>query len=193
MQVKILLPFVILVLVHHFLLVPLIRKKLPLYIGLTAALLVLFGVWCFTSERQQGGPPPPQREFEQAPPPPPGHQMRGPEPDGRPRPLKPEVMRLIMGVLLVGVDLGVFFYVESRRRERRMKELEAENTKQRLESLRYQINPHFFMNTLNNIHALVDIDPDKAKESIEEFSKMMRIVLYEGDAPTIHKQYRVLR
>ncbi|MBQ2544387.1 MAG: histidine kinase, partial [Bacteroidales bacterium] len=81
-------------------------------------------------------------------------------------------MRLIMGVLLVGVDLGVFFYVESRRRERRMKELEAENTKQRLESLRYQINPHFFMNTLNNIHALVDIDPDKAKESIEEFSKM---------------------
>ena len=66
-----------------------------------------------------------------------------------------------------------------------MKELEAENTKQRLESLRYQINPHFLMNTLNNIHALVDIDPEKAKESIEEFSKMMRILLYEGDAPTI--------
>ena len=33
------------------------------------------------------------------------------------------------------------------------------------ENLRYQINPHFFMNTLNNIHALVDIDPEKAKES----------------------------
>ena len=90
-----------------------------------------------------------------------------------------------MGILLVGVDLGAYFYVESRRKERRMKELEAENTKQRLESLRYQINPHFLMNTLNNIHALVDIDPEKAKESIEEFSKMMRILLYEGDAPTI--------
>ena len=83
------------------------------------------------------------------------------------------------------MDLGVYFYMESRRKERRMKELEAENTKQRLESLRYQINPHFLMNTLNNIHALVDIDPEKAKESIEEFSKMMRILLYEGDAPTI--------
>jgi len=41
------------------------------------------------------------------------------------------------------------------------------------------------MNTLNNIHALVDIEPEKAKESIEVFSKMMRILLYEGDAPTI--------
>ncbi|MBQ5401319.1 MAG: hypothetical protein IIU16_00225, partial [Bacteroidales bacterium] len=81
---KILLPFVILVLVHHFLLVPLIRKKLPLYIGLTAALLVLFGVWCFTFERQQGGPPPPQREFEQAPPPPPVHERGDHRPEGRP-------------------------------------------------------------------------------------------------------------
>lgn len=90
-----------------------------------------------------------------------------------------------MGILLVGVDLGVYFYIESRRKERRMKELEAENTKQQLESLRYQINPHFLMNTLNNIHALVDIDSEKAKESIEQFSKMMRILLYEGDTPTI--------
>ena len=29
-----------------------------------------------------------------------------------------------MGLLLVGVDLGAYFYVESRRRERRMKELD---------------------------------------------------------------------
>ena len=99
--------------------------------------------------------------------------------------MSPEAARLIMGILLVGADLGAYFYIDSLRKERRMKELEAENTKQRLESLRYQINPHFFMTTLNNIHALVDIDSEKAKESIEEFSKMMRILLYEGDAPTI--------
>ena len=37
------------------------------------------------------------------------------------------------------------------------------------------------MNTLNNIHALVDIDPEKAKTTILELSKMMRFVLYEGN------------
>ena len=36
------------------------------------------------------------------------------------------------------------------------------------------------MNTLNNIHALVDIEPEEAKHSIVELSKMMRYVLYEG-------------
>ena len=182
---KVLLPYLLLVLVHHFLLAPLIRKRLPLYLGLILTLLVLFGVWCFSPVSRPQGAPPFPKEREMMPPPPPGPEGRGPEPRWQRGLLGPEVSRLIVGILLVGVDLGAYFYVESRRKERRMKELEAENTKQRLESLRYQINPHFLMNTLNNIHALVDIDPEKAKESIEEFSKMMRILLYEGDAPTI--------
>jgi hypothetical protein len=195
---KTLLPFLILVLVHHFFLTPLIRKKFPLYLGLLTALLVSFGVWCFSSGERLGDPPPPLGRGEgpalrQAQGPGPSTSLRDRDvplrdrrgPDRNGRPLRPEVMKLIMGVLLIGADLGIFFYVESRRKERRMKELQAENLSQRLESLRYQINPHFFMNTLNNIHALVDIDPEKAKESIEEFSKMMRILLYEGDAPTI--------
>ncbi|MBR0534450.1 MAG: histidine kinase [Bacteroidales bacterium] len=180
---KTFLPFLLLVLIHHFLLAPLIRKRLPLYIGLTAALLVAFGIWCFSPGNNPGGPPP---EFQSGMAPPPrGLGEGGPQDRGHPRPMRPEMMRLIMGVLLVGVDLGTYFYVESRRKERRMKELQAENLSQQLESLKYQINPHFFMNTLNNIHALVDIDPEKAKESIEVFSKMMRILLYENDSPTI--------
>ncbi|MBQ7268601.1 MAG: histidine kinase [Bacteroidales bacterium] len=169
---KTLLPFLLLVLVHHFLLAPLIRKKLPLYLILTLVLLTGFGYWCLS----------PGQRFEPGPPPPPEFGRTGPEPERR---LRPEVMKLIMGILFVGVDLGAYYYEESRRRARRLKELEAENTKQRLETLRYQINPHFLMNTLNNIHALVDLDPEKAKESIGEFSKMMRILLYEGDSPTI--------
>ena len=182
---KTLIPFLLLLLIHHFLLTPLIRKRLPLYIGLTVALLVLFGAWCLkTGGGPDGPPPPPEFRSEMAPPPPPGFG-EGPGREGRPGPMRPEVARIIMGILLIGVDLGAYFYVESKRKERRMKELQAENLSQRLESLRYQINPHFFMNTLNNIHALVDIDPEKAKESIEVFSKMMRILLYEGDAPTI--------
>ena len=180
---KTFLPFLLLVLIHHFLLAPLIRKRLPLYIGLTAALLVAFGIWCFSPGNNPGGPPP---EFQSGMAPPPrGFGEGGPQDPGHPRPMRPEVMRLIIGVLLIGVDLGAYFYVESRRKERRMKELQAENLSQQLESLKYQINPHFFMNTLNNIHALVDIDPEKAKESIEVFSKMMRILLYENESPTI--------
>lgn len=66
-----------------------------------------------------------------------------------------------------------------------LKELEHQRLQSELQYLKYQINPHFFMNTLNNIHALVDIDTGKAKSTIVELSKLMRYVLYEASNKTI--------
>jgi LytS/YehU family sensor histidine kinase len=47
------------------------------------------------------------------------------------------------------------------------------------------------MNTLNNIHALVDIDPEQAKRTIVELSKLMRYVLYEADKKLISLQREI--
>ncbi|MEI6865900.1 histidine kinase [Flavicella sp.] len=58
---------------------------------------------------------------------------------------------------------------------------EAENIKlqSELQHLHYQLQPHFFFNSLNNIYSLVDISPDQAKTSIHSLSKLMRYMLYE--------------
>lgn len=92
-----------------------------------------------------------------------------------------DIIALFILILMAGMNLGVKLYFKQRRDQKQMAELEKQNLEQQLEYLKYQINPHFFMNTLNNIHALVDIDPEKAKTTILELSKMMRFVLYEGN------------
>lgn len=91
------------------------------------------------------------------------------------------VVGTIVLVLMLGMNIGIKLYFKSRHDDKQLMALEKENLEQQLEYLKYQINPHFFMNTLNNIHALVDIDPEKAKSTIVELSKMMRFILYEGD------------
>ncbi|MEP5429088.1 MAG: histidine kinase, partial [Flavobacteriaceae bacterium] len=48
-----------------------------------------------------------------------------------------------------------------------------------LQHLHYQLQPHFFFNSLNNIYAMVDVSPDQAKTSIHSLSKLMRYMLYE--------------
>lgn len=63
--------------------------------------------------------------------------------------------------------------------------LEKQNIQAEMYYLKHQINPHFFMNTLNNIHALVDIDTEGAKRSIIELSHMMRYVVYESQTDSI--------
>lgn len=86
-------------------------------------------------------------------------------------------------LLLCGLNVGTKYYFKSLDDRKRMKDLERDNLNQQLQYLKYQINPHFFMNTLNNIHALVDIDPEEAKKTIEVLSKLMRYVLYDADKP----------
>ncbi len=106
------------------------------------------------------------------------------KPDGM-KPLHPAVFKIVMALLLLGVNIGIEYYKRYYAEKRRLQELEKENLRYRLEYLRYQINPHFFMNTLNNIHALVDIAPEKAKESIVELSRLMRHVLYDSGDLTV--------
>jgi putative ABC transport system permease protein len=64
--------------------------------------------------------------------------------------------------------------------ENARKEAEAARMDAELSNLRYQINPHFLLNTLNNIYALISFNTNKAQTSILELSKMMRYMLYDN-------------
>ena len=101
----------------------------------------------------------------------------------RPMPLfgPGEMVAVFGGLLLMGMNLGVKLYFRSQEATEALTQIEKHALERQLQYLKYQVNPHFFMNTLNNIHALVDIDPERAKASIVELSKLMRYVLYEGN------------
>lgn len=64
---------------------------------------------------------------------------------------------------------------EAARREAVKSRMEAE-----LKSLRNQLNPHFLLNTLNNIYALIAFDTDKAQQAVQELSRLLRYVLYDN-------------
>lgn len=149
-------PFLLLLLLHHFLLAPLFfRKKLIAYIPVTLALITAFGFYCFNvgnppdMGRQPGqfqGPPPmmqegsvpPMMQDGQMPPPMPMDGMRPPMmPSDGHRPLRPETMKLLMAILLMGVDLGAMAYIRSLHNEKKVQHLEAQNRQHqnRLEEL----------------------------------------------------------
>ena len=191
--------FLLLFFIHNFLLAPLLiyGHKRWMYFSFVAVLLGSFALYqCNSRPEKPDGlrqkemmrhdfPRPPDRlEGQERPdfpgPPKPRHELR---PADVPPPIVGErdILAIVVLLLMFGANLGIKGYFRSREDRKKLAELEKQNLEQQLEYLRYQINPHFFMNTLNNIHALVDIDPAKAQETIVELSKMMRFVLYEGD------------
>lgn len=86
---------------------------------------------------------------------------------------------MIISFLVVGSSttfkvIGQWVIAEDRR-----KDMEKEQLRNELAFLRHQVSPHFFMNTLNNIHSLIDINSDDAKDAVIRLSTMMRYLLYE--------------
>jgi len=60
------------------------------------------------------------------------------------------------------------------------RELEIKKTEAELKNLRNQINPHFLLNTLNNIYALISFNQEKAQQAVLSLSSLLREMLYGG-------------
>lgn len=106
---------------------------------------------------------------------------RGTKPDSIP----PFANFLILAILLVGFDAGLQISMRWANLEQEKVNLQKEGVENQLAILKNQVSPHFFMNTLNNIHALVDIDSEEAKKAIIKLSKLMRHLLYDSDEEKI--------
>ncbi len=72
-----------------------------------------------------------------------------------------------------------------KREEIKNLELRAAKTEIELNSFKAQMNPHFMFNSMNSIRALVDENPDKAKQAITMLSGLLRNNLTLGKKQTI--------
>lgn len=199
------LPFLVLFAIHDSLPAPMLikGKRVVPYLLCTLALMGAFSLYVLDSEGMLKAETRPEPmgmmhpSTGQNPPPPHGGFMDGrgdpperrhgdhPEPERGEKPIGASVSKIIIAFMMLGVNLGAKYYTNYSLEKKHLEDLEKENLRYRLEYLRYQINPHFFMNTLNNIHALVDVSPEKAKDSIVELSRLMRHVLYDSNGPTV--------
>ena len=186
-------PFFLLFLLHrlpvHFLLM---RYRVRVYILSVVALLCLFGFCRYYSDAERSPashmqehrmPPheqPPGGKPEPSGPRPPRLDRHRPAPEGLPKPL---LLDLVIAALMLGFDLAIALLFRYQDEQEKARRLETEHLRYELEHLKAQVNPHFFMNMLNNIHGMVELDSVKAQEMIMELSKLMRYVLYEGAKP----------
>ena len=158
------------------------KGKKTWYFASVLVIIALFITMVFIQSKNMQRPPKPvpQAQFEEAP------AFRPHLPGPRPREFIPAYGNLlILTILLIGFDSGLLFFSKWMQSEQNKLKAEKESIKNKMDFLQTQISPHFFMNTLNNIHALVDIDTEEAKQSIIKLSQMMDYMLYESQTSTI--------
>ena len=83
-------------------------------------------------------------------------------------------------VFTIGLSAAIRMSARWTQNESARKEAERNRAEAELKNLRNQLNPHFLLNTLNNIYALIAFDSDKAQQAVQELSKLLRYVLYDN-------------
>lgn len=174
-------PLLIVFLLHNQILMPhLLKKGRIWYYALSVCTVLLtLGVLSYYVDNDRHGHPkdqhlPPPHHFVD-------HKPLVPENKHRfiiPLPL---LFQIMLVLLTIGVDVAVSLSFSYRREQDNRKELEKFRLQEELKYLKQQISPHFFMNVLNNIHAMADEDVAKAQDMILELSRLMRYVLYESE------------
>lgn len=83
-------------------------------------------------------------------------------------------------ILTVGLSAAIKMSGRWGEMDAARREAEKSRTEAELKNLRNQLNPHFLLNTLNNIYALIAFDTDKAQAAVQELSRLLRHVLYDN-------------
>lgn len=204
---KDMMPFLFLLLLNHFVLIPTLffKKKRVQFIMASLLLICSIGLLKIIYPGQKKGhlvPPPgllesvPPHETHDRPPlPETFDRTRPPGPKGnkgRRSPFPPVTNAIVISILILLIDTGYRSSFRLVKTEYDHNQLEKENIKNRLSILKNQVSPHFFMNTLNNVHALIEVNPKEAQEAIIKLSKLMRAMLLEPDSGKIQLRDEII-
>jgi len=79
----------------------------------------------------------------------------------------------------------IYLSIEWFRERNKRFALAGEKQKSEIDLLKSQVNPHFLMNTLNNLYSLVYTRSDKAGDAILRLSDIMRYMLYDTNVEKV--------
>lgn len=170
------LPFLLLFLVNHLLLYPFLHRKYLYWVYYLVAVVLIVWVFSMLELYEQS-----DIAFAVSL----GTIGQSFEAQHIPLTVFPWWGNMIAAALMLGANNAIHNFYRNMQQDEDSERLQRQNIQAEMYYLKHQINPHFLMNTLNNIHALVDIDAEAAKQTVIQLSDMMRYMVYETSGNSI--------
>lgn len=92
---------------------------------------------------------------------------------------------LFFGLVIAGSATSIRGFREFETKKKQEEEANKKRLEAELNLLKSQINPHFLLNTLNNLYGLAVTEPGKTPDALLKLSALVRYLLYECNAPKV--------
>lgn len=167
-------PLFILFLVNNNILIPrlLLKNRWKMYFSATAIAVVILWIYQYFDFIYLINSMPPDVH-------------PAPHPILKPLLPMPVLLDFTYALLVVGGNLAIALMFQRFDDKLEKESLMKSNAENQLAYLKAQINPHFYMNMLNNIHGMIDVDTAKAQKMLIDMSHLMRYMLYDSSKPLI--------
>jgi two-component system, LytTR family, sensor kinase len=98
---------------------------------------------------------------------------------------------VLMGIFVTTIPAWFKVNSDKLKSDNDAKQLRNDKIEDELKFLKAQINPHFLFNSLNTVFNLIDSNTEVAKNTLVQFSEILRFQLYEASNNTINLQKEI--
>lgn len=91
----------------------------------------------------------------------------------------------IIGIAIFGLSAAAHAFAEFEKNKKSTEEANRRRLEAEIALLKSQINPHFLLNTFNNLYSLSITNPELSPVALLKVSDMMKYILYECSKPRV--------
>ena len=107
--------------------------------------------------------------------------------------IEPLVRNLVFAAIVYFLSLVTYLSTKKQQMALEYEAMKAENARSRFEALKNQLDPHFLFNTFNTLDSLIQEDPARARNYLQQLSSVFRYVMPNKDLSTLEDELKFTR
>jgi two-component system, LytTR family, sensor kinase len=105
----------------------------------------------------------------------------------------PLIKNLFMGSIVFFLSLIIYLSNQKQKMIIEFEAMKAENARSRFEALKNQLDPHFLFNTFNTLDSLIQEEPERARNYLQQLSSVFRYVISNKEFTTLENELKFAR
>ncbi len=107
--------------------------------------------------------------------------------------LGPLIKNLFLGAIVFFLSLIIYLSKQKQKMIIEFEAIKGENARSRFEALKNQLDPHFLFNTFNTLDSLIEEEPKKARNYLQQLASVFRYVISNKDFTSLESELKFAR